>query len=264
MADSLTRAIDEVAKLIIDSTHVVALVGAGLSVESGIPTFRGPDGIWARLGRPSVSGYRELLDDPAAWWSQQLDREADPARTEFRDAIDRAEPNAGHYALAELERMGILKQTITQNVDNLHHRAGSRLVAEIHGNRTKLRCIGCESRWPREEFRIDDYPPLCPECGDLVKLDTVMFGEPVPRGVLEACSQVTDRADCMIAAGTSASMFPAANFPRRLLARGGRIIEANPNPTTLSARCEVVLRGPTGETLPGVVRRVKELLAAGQ
>ena len=158
-------------------------------------------------------------------------------RSKFRDAIDRAEPNAGHHALAELEDMGILKQAITQNVDNLHHMDDSRLLAEIHGNRTKLRCIGCESRWLREEFRIHGYPPSCPEWSVLVKPNIVIFGQPVPRGVLDRCSQVTYYSDCMIAAGTSASVFPTANFPCRLLAQSGRVIETNLNHTPFSACC---------------------------
>ena len=259
MADAIPEAVDAAARLILESKHVVALVGSGLSVESGIPTFRGPDGIWTRLGQPSVQGYQQFLDDPAGWWEQQLDRDADPVRTEFRDAIDRARPNPGHNALAELERLGILKLTITQNVDDLHRKTGARLVAEIHGNRTKVRCIGCESRWSRDEFPIEEYPVHCPECGGLVKFDTVMFGEPIPRGVLDLCYRETDRCDCMIAAGTSASVFPAANLPNRVLANGGSVIEANPNQTPLSQRAEVLLRGPTGETLPRVVKRIKEL-----
>ena len=259
MRDDLSEAVDAAAKLVLESTHVVALAGSGISVESGIPTFRGPDGIWTRLGQPSVQGYQQFLDDPVAWWEQQLDRDADPTRTEFRDAIDRARPNPGHRALAELERLGVLKLTITQNVDDLHRKAGSKLVAEIHGNRTKLRCIGCESRWSRDEFHIEEYPAHCPECGDMVKFDTVMFGEPIPRGVLDLCYRETDRCDCMIAAGTSATVFPAANLPNRVVASGGSVIEANPNSTPLSRRSEVVLRGPTGETLPRLLKRVKEL-----
>ena len=237
---------------------MVALVGAGFSAESGIPTFRGPGGLWTRLGEPSMRGYQQFLEDPVAWWEQQLDQQADPARTEFRAAIDRAEPNAGHHALAELEGLGILKLTITQNVDNLHNEAGSRLVAEIHGNRTKLRCIRCESRWPRDEYVVEEYPPHCPECGGLVKTDTVMFGEPIPRGVLDLCFQEAERCDCMIVAGTSATVYPAASFPESVKERGGCLIEVNPNETPLTHRSDVVLRGPTGETLPRVVDRVRE------
>jgi len=259
MTDPLTDAVDSAARAILDSGYLVALIGAGLSTESGIPTFRGPGGLWTRLGEPSMSGYEQFIQDPVAWWRGQLDEQADPARTEFRQAIDRAEPNAGHYALAELEEMGLLKLSITQNVDDLHFRAGSRSVVEIHGNRTKLRCIGCESRWPRSEFPIVDSPPTCPQCGGLVKSDTVMFGEPIPGGVLDVCFDETARSDCMIVAGTSATVYPAASFPEAVKQRGGRLIEANPNQTPLTGLCDVVLRGPTGETLPRVVERIREM-----
>ena len=258
LADSIGAA----AELVAGAGHVVALVGAGLSVESGVPTFRGPDGLWARLGQPSTQSYQMFLEDPAGWWRQYLDPDADPARTEFRLAIERAEPNAGHVALADLERMGILKRTITQNVDNLHQRAGSTLLSEIHGNRTKMRCIECESRWPLAGARVDGYPPACPECRGLVKSDTVMFGEPIPRGVLEEALRETDECDRMMLVGTSASVYPAARLPERVLARGGLLIEANPGETPLSSRCDVVLRGPTGETLPALVERVKALMGA--
>ena len=259
MSDPLADAVDSAARLLNDSSYVVALVGAGLSTESGIPTFRGPGGLCTKMGEPSMRGYQQFLEDPATWWRHQADEQADPARTEFRKAIDTAEPNPGHFALAELEDMGVLKLTITQNVDNLHFRAGSHAVAEIHGNRTKLRCIGCESRWPRSEFTIEEYPPTCPECSGLVKGDTVMFGEPIPAGVLDVCFQETALSDCMIVAGTSATVYPAASFPETVKQRGGRLIEANPNQTPLTGICDTVLRGPTGETLPRIVGRIREL-----
>ena len=250
------RAIERAAELIGASNHAVALVGAGLSAESGIPTFRGAGGLWTRLGEPSMNGYQQFLRDPARWWEHQLNPEADPARTEFREAIDRAEPNDGHYALAAMERLDVLKMTITQNVDNLHVRAGSSRLVEIHGNRTKVRCIGCELRWPREAFDYETLPPLCPECGGLVKGDTVMFGEPIPPSVIDACFRETAVCDCMIVCGTSATVFPAASFPRMVKDNGGVVIEANPNPTPLSDMADVVLRGPTGELLPEVVKRL--------
>ena len=260
MADMLAAAVDSAARLIVESRHVVALVGAGLSSESGIPTFRGPGGLWTRLGEPSTSGYERFLEDSVGWWEQQLDQQADPARTEFRAAIDRAEPNPGHFALAELEDLGVLKMTITQNVDDLHFKAGSKLVAEIHGNRTKLRCILCESRWLRDGFVTEEYPPRCQECGGLVKTDTVMFGEPIPSGVLNLCLREADQCDCMIVAGTSATVHPSASFPESVKERGGALIEANPNETPLTSLGDVVLRGPTGKTLPMVVRRVRKLM----
>ena len=261
MAYDLSQSIDAAASLIVESTQVVALVGAGLSVESGIPTFRGPGGLWTRIGEPSMRGYQQFLADPVAWWQQQRDQQADPARAEFRDAIERAEPNSGHYALADLERLDILKMTITQNVDDLHTRAGSTRVAEIHGNRTRVRCIACEMRWHRDDFVMEEYPPECPECGGLVKSDTVMFGEPIPRGVLDLCFRETARCDCMIVVGTSATVYPAASFPEIVKQRGGFLIEANPNPTPLSGFADAVLRGSTSDTLPRMVRRIREMKA---
>ena len=249
-------AIERAADLIGASNHAVALVGAGLSAESGIPTFRGAGGLWTRVGEPSMNGYEQFLRDPIRWWEHQLSPDADPARTEFREAIDRAEPNAGHYALVNMEQLGVLKMTITQNVDNLHVRAGSARLVEIHGNRTKVRCIGCEARWPREAFDYEDLPPLCPECGSLVKGDTVMFGEPIPPSVIDACFQESAACDCMIVCGTSATVFPAASFPRMVKENGGTLIEVNPNPTPLSDLADVTLRGPTGELLPEVVKRL--------
>lgn len=249
-------AIAGAAELISASEYVVALVGAGLSAESGIPTFRGAGGLWTRVGEPSMNGYEQFLRDPIAWWKDQLNPDADPARTEFREAIDRAEPNAGHHALVAMESLGVLKMTITQNVDNLHVRAGATRLVEIHGNRTKVRCIGCELRWPREAFDYENLPPLCPECGGLVKGDTVMFGEPIPPSVIDACFRETATCDCIIVCGTSATVFPAASFPRMVKENGGTLIEANPNPTPLSDMADVTLRGPTGELLPEVVKRL--------
>lgn len=251
------RAVDTAVDIIRQSEYLVALVGAGLSAESGIPTFRGAGGLWTRIGEPSFNGYQDLLRDPVGWWRNQLDPEADPARTEFRAAIDAAEPNPGHAALVDLERMDILKMTITQNVDNLHARAGSTRLIEIHGNRTKVRCISCEARWPREAFDYRELPPICPECGGLVKGDTVMFGEPIPPSVLGACFAATDLCDCMIVCGTSATVYPAAAFPQAVSERGGFVIEANPNPTPLSEMADVALRGPTGTVLPQLVERLR-------
>ncbi len=243
--------------LIAESDHLVALVGAGLSAESGIPTFRGAGGLWSKVGEPSMNGYEQFLADPAGWWENQLDPAADPARTEFREAIDSAEPNPAHHALAELERMGVLKATITQNVDDLHNRAGSKRLIEIHGNRTKVRCIGCEGRWSRDEFSYDALPPICPKCGELLKGDTVMFGEPIPPSVIDACYREATLCDCIMVCGTSATVYPAAGFPQIVTSGGGIVIEVNPNPTPLSRIAVVTLRGAAGALLPKLVERLR-------
>ncbi len=255
----LRKEVDQAARLILDASYVVALVGAGMSVESGIPPFRGPGGLWTKYGEPDMRGYDRFLADPKAWWEARLKR--DGYRAEFLDSLEQAKPNPGHYALAQLEEMGILKHTITQNVDNLHHAAGSRNVAEIHGNMFKLRCIACSSRWQREEFPIKELPPSCPHCGGLVKSDGVMFGEPIPPDVLDRCQVEADKCDCMLLIGTSAAVYPAAAFPTIIRSKGAPLIEINPLETALSDVCNVVLRAPSGEVLPLIVERIKELLA---
>lgn len=134
-------------------------------------------------------------------------------------------------------------------------------MVEIHGSRYKLRCIDCESRWLRDRFEIPEYPPHCPECDGLVKGDTVMFGEPVPPGVLERCYEETNRSDCMVAVGTSATVYPAANLPKRVIADGGAVIEINTGRTPLTDRSAVSLEGPAGQVLPRVVHAVSRRLA---
>ena len=161
----LDKSIDDAAKRILSSRYLVAMVGAGMSVESGIPPFRGSGGLWTRVGEPDNRGYQRFLEDPVAHWKNNLNpQEEEGPRAEFREAIENARPNPGHYALVDLEEMDVLKYIITQNVDGLHLDAGNQRVAEIHGNRNKVRCIGCNLRWMREDFAIDinNLPPKVP------------------------------------------------------------------------------------------------------
>ncbi len=257
---ALEGAVQEAARLIQAANHVVALVGAGLSVESGIPPFRGPGGLWTKYGEPDMRGYERFLEDPKEWWEQRMSRTG--SYQELVDALSQAKPNAGHEALKEMEELGYLKHIITQNIDNLHQEAGSRAITEIHGNRTKLRCVGCNRRWPLDEFPIEELPPKCPDCGGMVKSDTVMFGEPIPRDALEACIQQAQVCDCMLLIGTSAQVYPAAGFPLDVKRAGGRLIEVNPNETPLTDIADVVLRAPSGESLPLVVARLRALAEA--
>ena len=249
--------LESAARIVAESSYLIALVGAGLSKESGIPTFRGGDGLWDKHGEPPMDGYQRFLADPAGWWAQRLAEQE--KQSDFTKAIDEARPNAGHIALAELERSGLLKHIITQNIDNLHQEAGSLLITEIHGNRTKQRCIGCGRRWRREEFVSDMMPPRCPDCDALVKSDTVMFGEPIPQDALESCYREAQRADAVLLAGTSAVVYPAAEFPAIAYRRGAQLIEVNPQETPLTAICSAVLRAPSGEALPQLVERVRSL-----
>ncbi len=256
----LEEAIDAAARLVMASRHVVALVGAGHSVESGIPPFRGPGGLWTKYGEPDMLGYQSFTRDPKKWWEERMSRTG--AMQELIDALDQARPNPGHYAMAELEQLGQLQHIITQNIDNLHQEAGSTAITEIHGSRVKLRCIGCNTRWPIDDFTIEELPPKCPECGGMVKSDTVMFGEPIPRDALEECIRQSSMCDCMLLVGTSAVVYPAAGFPQDVKMAGGRLIEFNTNETPLTPLCDVIVRATTGTSLPLLVERIRELAAA--
>ena len=148
----------------------------------------------------------DFITDPATWWERVIERRKNP--DELSASLREATPNDGHFAMAELERAGVLKHTITQNVDNLHRLAGSQAITEIHGNTQWLRCLQCNTRSPFDEIP-EERPPRCDQCGGLVKTDTVMFGEPIPRDALEACIQQASRADCMLLVGTTARRWHA-------------------------------------------------------
>ncbi len=254
----MEKEIEQAARLMLASKYVVGLTGAGISVESGIRPFRGPGGLWTERGEPPMDGYRRFLADPKSHWEQSLSRSDSTA--DFRQTLETAVPNLAHYAMAELEELGVLKYLITQNVDDLHRISGSKKLAEIHGNYRRLRCTVCNSRFEMEDVSLDTLPPCCPRCRGLIKSDTVMFGEPIPRDVLQVCQEETDKSDCMLLVGTSALVYPAAGFPQQVKMSGGKLIEVNPYETELTFYCDVVIRGKAGEGLPRLVDAVKRAL----
>ncbi len=243
--------------------YTIALVGAGISAESGIPTFRGPGGIWTRLGEPGNDQWQRFLEDPGAWWRRMraagIGSTGAPAGGSERSAWEQARPNLAHYAMAELEEMGVLRHVVTQNIDNLHQVAGTKSITEFHGNRYKLRCIRCHRRFERSDFDLTtDEPPHCPDCGGVVKSDTVMFGEPIPPYALERAFDEARKSDCILVVGTSAVVYPAAELPYRVLRNGGAMVEVNPMETPLSEMAEVALRAPAGEVMPRLVDAVRQ------
>ncbi len=241
-------ALEAAAECVARARYVVALTGAGLSVESGIPPFRGPGGLWTKHGEPPMNGYQRFLANPRKAWEERLNPSG-PMR-ELWDALAAARPNPGHHALVALEEAGVLRALITQNVDNLHRLAGSRRLLEIHGNATLIRCLVCVARFARDAIDFSVLPPRCPHCDGLLKSDTVSFGEPIPPDVLDGCFEEAAQADCMIVAGTSATVYPAAQFPFDIRARGGDLIEVNLYPSELTAISSYTLQGPAGEVLP--------------
>jgi NAD-dependent deacetylase len=260
LTPELDARIAEAARWLREAKSTVALTGAGLSVESGIPPFRGPGGLWTKHGEPPLDGYQRFLRDPAKAWRERLNP-TEPWAVGLAQTLAAAKPNAGHRALAALEDMDLLDTVITQNVDDLHGQAGQRSLLEIHGNHAWLRCLQCHQRFHPKAIAVDPQklPPLCPECGGVVKSDTVSFGEPIPPRVLRACIGAVERASCILVVGTSATVYPAAEFPLDVLRRGGRAIEVNPYESEFTPYATTSLQGPAGAVLERLVQHAKGL-----
>jgi len=243
------------ARMLAEARYPIALTGAGMSVESGIPPFRGPGGLWTKYGEPPMNGYQIFLADPKKGWEDRIRRRNDELWRPLRSA----KPNPGHVALAMMEATGVLRFLITQNVDDLHRQAGHQALAEIHGNWKLIRCIDCNARFKSEEISIEVLPPRCPQCDGILKSDTVSFGEPIPADVLSQCMANAARADLVLVAGTSATVYPAAGFALEVKQRRGALIEANLYGSEITPICDISLLGPTGEVLPRLAQAVSEL-----
>jgi NAD-dependent deacetylase len=265
LSEALDAEIARAAERLLGAQSVVALTGAGLSVESGIPPFRGPGGLWTKYGEPPLDGYQRFLRDPAQAWRERLHPTEGWAKG-LALTLGSAKPNDGHRALVALEAKGVLHALITQNVDDLHRQAGTKRLLEIHGNHALLRCLDCHARYEPAEIAVDEanLPPLCPGCGGIVKGDTVHFGEPIPPSVLRECYAAVARCDCMLVVGTTATVYPAAEFPFEVLRRGGCVIEVNPYESELTAAATLALAGPGGRVLPRLVEHVERLGAEGR
>lgn len=205
--------------------RAVALTGAGISIASGIPPFRGKGGLWEKYDPMEIASIEALLSDPARVWKVLV--------KDLKAVIDRARPNAGHLGLARLEALGILKTVITQNIDGLHQRAGNTDVIEFHGTFAWQRCMGCGARV--ETHRVDDsvLPPRC-ACGGILRPDAVFFGEMIPFDALVRAREAAERCEVMLVVGTSAVVQPAASIPVIARECGATVIEINPEPTPLT------------------------------
>src|ERR1700730_3125491 len=242
------------AEVVLRAHYPIALTGAGMSVESGIPPFRGPGGLWTKHGDPRMNHFQRFMENPKKAWEERMSRQND----ELFKPLQVAKPNPGHHAFAELEVMGVLKFVITQNVDDLHRQAGQKALAEIHGNWKQLRCLDCVSRFGVEKVSLEELPPKCPKCGGMVKNDTVSFGEPIPMDVLMRCQDHSSRSDLVIVAGTSATVYPAAGFALEVKERGGVLIEVNFYESEITRLCNLSLRGGSANVLPRLVEAVSK------
>ena len=237
----------ELAALIRRHPRVVALTGAGISVESGIPSFRGAGGLWDRFDPMEYAHIRAFRRDPAKVW-QLL--------TEMDATISRARPNPAHYALAALEAKGFLSGIITQNVDNLHQAAGSRRVVEYHGNALRFVCDTCKGLHPRESLDFS-HPPLYCLCGGLIRPDVVFFGEAIPARAQEDATDLAQHCDLLLVIGTSGEVAPASYIPAIAREWNAVIVENNLEPTRLTYTiADHFLPGSAGKLLPLVLKEL--------
>ena len=225
---------------------VAALTGAGISAESGVPTFRGEEGLWKKFRPEELANFDAFMQNPELVWEWYNYR---------RKLILEVKPNPGHYALAELENIIPDFTLITQNVDDLHRKAGSTSVLELHGNIMKSKCIDCgkiaESIGHIEKGEL----PRC-ECGGLLRPDVVWYGEMLPQDVLSKALRVTEHSDLFLSIGTSAVVQPAASLPVIAKRNGGFVIEINKEPTVISDTVDLFLQGKSGEILPELIENV--------
>jgi len=234
---------DAAVKWVRECRSLCVLSGAGVSAESGVPTFRGPEGLWRLRDPMSLATPEAFAEDPKEVWEWYQWR-----RQRIRDCA----PNPGHAALAAVEAAKPDFLLITQNVDGLHRAAGSRRVAEIHGNIWVVRCVGCGAqRYEQGDFTA--LPPRCEGCGGLLRPGVVWFGEMLPREASEAATNMLSRCEVLIVAGTSAVVAPASGFAAVAKRHGARVIEVNPEETPVSAICDATFRGRSGEILPGLL-----------
>jgi NAD-dependent deacetylase len=238
--------------LVAAARRIVALTGAGISTESGIPDFRGPDGVWTR--DPEAEKYSTIghyLSDPDIRRRAWRHRLGNPAWT--------AEPNAGHRALVDLAATGHLDLVVTQNIDGLHQAAGSdpSTVVEVHGSIREVHCVGCAWRGPMapvlERVRAGEEDPPCPECGGIVKSTTVFFGEQLPADALDRAFAAAASCDLLLAVGTTLSVYPVARMVPIASASGSHIVIVNGGPTDMDEAADVVVRGRIGDVLPCLV-----------
>ena len=237
----------ELLQRLAKATRVTVLTGAGVSVESGVPTFRDAQtGLWARYSPEELATPRAFQRNPRLVWEWYEWR---------RKLVADAKPNPAHLALVEMEKLFPQFHLITQNVDNLHQRAGSRSVIELHGNITRTKC--CDegtivSHWPD----IGDVPPKCPDCSGFLRPDVVWFEEPLPEVELTLAAQASSTCDVFLSIGTSTVVYPAALLPMEALRNGATILEINPQPTPLTAQAHLALVGAAGEVLPTLVAAI--------
>ena len=240
--------IDALAALVRDHQPCVVLTGAGISTESGIPDFRSRTGIWAQYDPMEYAHIDAFHRDPEKVWDFYGKRLA---------VLGDAEPNDGHRALAELEERGRVRAIVTQNIDRLHERAGSRALVEVHGSIHTSSCLVCGAVVPFDEVAKLLPVPHCPACGAVLKPDVVMFGELLPAAQMVRAEQLAREAGLLLVVGSSLEVHPVAGLPLETLANGGALAIVNRGTTPFDGRASLVIDGGAGETLRGLAQRLQ-------
>lgn len=238
---------EAVAKFIVDLRPCVALTGAGISAESGIPTFRSKGGLWEKYDPMVYASAEAFREDPSKYWT---------IRGEFIRNYDNYQPNKAHLALAELEKMNLLRHVITQNIDGLHKKAGSRNVTEIHGSLRETYCLKCGKEFIAPHVP-EGLPPYC-DCGGVLKPNTVLFGEQLPQGALETAYHESSSCKLMLVIGTSAVVQPAASLPALAQQKGAKIVEVNIEGAFPGA--DFVIEEKAGIGLSRILEEIKKIV----
>lgn len=235
---------------LVSAKSIVFFTGAGISAESGISTFRGKDGIWNKLRPEELASFDAFMKNPDMVWEWYQYR---------RKIINESKPNPGHIAIAEFEKYFDKVSVVTQNVDNLHGRAGSKTIYELHGNIERNFCVKCNTFYNTIKYRFTDKAPKCEKCGGLIRPDIVWFGEMLPQEVFANAEKDAEWSDICFVVGTSAVVYPAAYIPIRAKKNGSYLVELNIEETELSGLADYSLFGKSGEILPLILEKVKEM-----
>ncbi|MFX1365272.1 MAG: NAD-dependent protein deacylase [Promethearchaeota archaeon] len=248
------------SELLANSKNAIILTGAGISTESGIPDFRGENGIWKKY-KPEIYGtIQSFLKDPSKFWKMAED---------IAPTLLNANPNPAHYAITSLEKMNIIKAIITQNIDGLHQKAGSIIVYEVHGNINRYTCLGCRASYNKEIVlqktkKEKDLPPICDSCASPLKPSVVLFGENLPNFEKYMSIDLAKKSDIMVIAGSSLEVAPICDLPLYTLKEGGKLIIINDEPTYLDERAEIVINQKIGIVLPLIVEEIKKIKGTNQ
>jgi NAD-dependent protein deacetylase/lipoamidase len=248
--ETLRMSVERLAGLVRRRGPMIVLTGAGISTESGIPDFRSPTGIWARYDPQEYATLDAFRADPVKVWSFYALR--------FR-ALTEAQPNAGHLAIAELERAGHVQAVVTQNIDLLHERAGSRDVVEVHGSIRTSSCGRCGARYGVEDvvkLLADESAPRCTSCGEVLKPDVVFFGELLPPAAIDRAYELARSAGLLLVVGSALEVWPVSQLPGETLRSGGQVAIVNKGPTSFDERAILKIEGGAGETLAALVREL--------